>query len=149
MTIRLQGIDCDDFTRQYLVTALWAERVMLPVPEEALVDGCMDVDENHPLHGIWEEDALDSHFDLSDFTEEAIRMAVADCAKFQGDNADDLCDEDDGHAGHDFWLTRNGHGAGFWDGDWEAEKGSRLSAASEAYGRLHIWVDEAGSLHFE
>lgn len=20
-------------------------------------------------------------------------------------------------AGHDFWLTRNGHGAGFWDGD--------------------------------
>ncbi len=21
-------------------------------------------------------------------------------------------------AGHDFWLTRQGHGAGFWDGDW-------------------------------
>ena len=21
--------------------------------------------------------------------------------------------------GHDFWLTRNGHGAGFWDGDWD------------------------------
>lgn len=21
-------------------------------------------------------------------------------------------------AGHDLWLTRNGHGAGFWDGDW-------------------------------
>lgn len=21
--------------------------------------------------------------------------------------------------GHDFWLTRNGHGAGFWDGDWK------------------------------
>ena len=20
--------------------------------------------------------------------------------------------------GHDFWLTRNGHGAGFWDGGW-------------------------------
>lgn len=22
------------------------------------------------------------------------------------------------HAGNDFWMTRNGHGAGFWDGDW-------------------------------
>lgn len=21
--------------------------------------------------------------------------------------------------GHDLWLTCNGHGAGFWDGDWE------------------------------
>lgn len=23
--------------------------------------------------------------------------------------------------GYDLWLTCNGHGAGFWDGDWEGE----------------------------
>ena len=23
--------------------------------------------------------------------------------------------------GHDLWLTINGHGAGFWDGDWEGK----------------------------
>jgi len=33
-------------------------------------------------------------------------------------------------AGHDFWLTRNGHGAGFWDGDWP-ETGDALTEASK------------------
>ena len=28
-------------------------------------------------------------------------------------------DADDGQIGHDFFLTRNGHGAGFWDGAWD------------------------------
>ncbi len=25
------------------------------------------------------------------------------------------------HAGHDLWVTRNGHGVGFWDGDLQVE----------------------------
>jgi len=149
MTIKLHGIDCDDFTGQYLETALWASGVALPAAEGDLVDGCMDVDEDHPLHGISESDNCDGHFVLSDFTEEAIKAAFTECARFQEENADDLCDEDDKHAGHDFWLTRNGHGAGFWDGDYEESKGERLTKASKAYGELYIWVDEAGSLHFE
>jgi len=149
MMIRVEGIELDDFTGQYLRTALWASTVELPVASGRLIDGCMDVDEEHPLHGISEEDSYDSHFDLNDFTEEAIRAAAADCAKFQGENADDLSSEDPENAGHDFWLTRNGHGAGFWDGDYEESKGERLTAACEAYGHLHVWVDETGSLHFE
>ena len=149
MTIKLHGIECDDFTGQYLETALWSSTVMLPVPSEELVSGCMDVSENHPLHGISEDDHFDKDFDFSDFTEEAVHAAVTDCAKFQKENADDLCNEDDEHAGHNFWLNRNGHGAGFWDGDYEEEKGRRLSDACVAYGELHVWVDNAGSLHFE
>jgi len=149
MTIKLHGIECDDFTAQYLETALWASAVLLPAIEGELVDGCMDVPEDHPLHGISEDDHFDKDFDYTDFTEEAIRAAVADCAKFQEENADDLCDEDDEHAGHNFWLNRNGHGVGFWDGDYEEEKGNRLSNACDAYGELHVWVDENGCLYFE
>ena len=37
------------------------------------------------------------------------------------------------HAGHDFCLTRNRHGAGFWDRGL-GELGDRLTAASQAYG---------------
>lgn len=36
-------------------------------------------------------------------------------------------------AGHDFWLTRSGHGAGFWDRGL-GELGERLTKASKAYG---------------
>lgn len=37
-------------------------------------------------------------------------------------------------AGHDFYLTRYGHGAGFWDGDWPRETGQTLTKAAHAYG---------------
>ena len=147
--IRIKGIELDDFTGQYLVTALWSSMVGLPVLSDDLVDGCMDVPEDHPLHGISEDDNFDKDFDSDDFTKEAVYAAIADCTKFQEENADDLSDEDSEQAGHDFWLTRNGHGAGFWDGDYEEAKGKRLSDACDAYGELNIWVDEKGSLHFD
>lgn len=47
-------------------------------------------------------------------------------------------------AGHDFWLTRNGHGAGFWDKQevW-GEKGQEiLSNAAREFGEFDIDVDE-------
>jgi hypothetical protein len=37
------------------------------------------------------------------------------------------------HAGHDFWLTRNGHGAGFWDRGM-GMLGDELTAACKPYG---------------
>ncbi len=40
------------------------------------------------------------------------------------------------HAGHDFWLTRNGHGAGFWDGDWPEACSDMLTKASVGYGEF-------------
>ena len=48
-------------------------------------------------------------------------------------------------AGHDFWLTRNGHGAGFWDGDWTLH-GDALTTASEAAGSLGVYEGDDGSL---
>lgn len=45
-------------------------------------------------------------------------------------------------AGHDFYLTRNGHGAGFWDGDYEKAKGQRLTDACRPYGETHETFDQ-------
>lgn len=42
-------------------------------------------------------------------------------------------------AGHDFWMTRNGHGVGFWDGDWPVH-GERLDAAARAYGEVSTYA---------
>lgn len=44
-------------------------------------------------------------------------------------------------AGHDFWLTRNGHGAGFWDRGL-GELGDRLSEASKVYGGIDLYLDD-------
>ena len=51
-------------------------------------------------------------------------------------------------AGHDFWLTRNGHGAGFWDrpevyGEKEAKL---LTATSKDFGEEN-WYSDDDQIH--
>ena len=40
--------------------------------------------------------------------------------------------------GHDFLLTRNGHGAGFWDGDYEKEIGEKLTEISKSFKEVDV-----------
>lgn len=51
------------------------------------------------------------------------------------------------HAGHDFALTRNGHGAGFmagfWAGDWPMN-GDLLTQGSKDYPEVHLYVGDDG-----
>lgn len=44
----------------------------------------------------------------------------------------------DEYAGHNFWLTRNGHGCGFWDGRHEEPHGTILSEAARGWGE--VWT---------
>lgn len=50
-------------------------------------------------------------------------------------------------AGHDFWLTRNGHGAGFWDGDWPEPHASILTEASKTFGETDLYIGDDGKVH--
>lgn len=49
-------------------------------------------------------------------------------------------------AGHDFALTRHGHGAGFWDRGL-GEVGEDLTAEAKAYGSVDLYVGDDGMLH--
>ncbi len=71
---------------------------------------------------------------------------VAECNAFQLANSIDI-DGNDTQAGHDFWLTRNGHGAGFWDGDWDDGVGERLTAASKGYGEQDAYIGDDGLIY--
>lgn len=158
MPMQVNGVMLSDMTVSYLETILWAERCLLPVPEDELVNGCMDVAEDHPLHGVDESGSLDDHFDIGDFTVESLEKAQEDCGDFF-DRADDagLLDHvyrfaNDVQIGHDFWLTRQGHGAGFWDGDYKDETddvGDDLSELSKEFGECYVIVGEDGKLHLE
>ncbi len=50
-------------------------------------------------------------------------------------------------AGHDFWLTRNGHGAGFWDGDWPEPYAARLTRGAQCYGEFPTYLGDDGMIH--
>jgi hypothetical protein len=60
---------------------------------------------------------------------------TADLYAFLEDEAvaRDVADLEPEQVGHDFWLTRNGHGAGFWDRGL-GDVGERLTTAAKVYG---------------
>jgi hypothetical protein len=93
---------------------------------------------------------LDKNYTVRDFTQEAIDQAVKDSNDFIRANLKDLeaASSDQSQHGHDFWLTRNHHGAGFWDRGYGAF-GDRLTAAAHAYGEVNAYADEDGKIRFE
>jgi hypothetical protein len=45
------------------------------------------------------------------------------------------------HAAHDWILTRNGEGAGFWDGDWDKEMGEQLTRICKTQGHIEVFCN--------
>lgn len=93
---------------------------------------------------------LDDIADVSDFTPDALKESREDVIGFLQDCADSGLSTDllmsDEQLGHDFWLTRNGHGAGFWDRGY-GKDGDALTALCKPYGSVDLYVDEAGMVH--
>lgn len=54
---------------------------------------------------------------------------------------------DEAQNGHDFWLTRNGHGVGFWDRGYDKEVGDALTKASESFGEVDLYVGDDGRIY--
>ena len=115
----------DAFTLQYTATALWSS-----------------MDNSNDQGG----EPLDANFDIGEIAAETLATIKEDCEAFQRDNADDIgCEYE--RAGHDFWLTRNHHGAGFWDGDWRHDVGKRLTEAAHVYGSVDLYVGDDGKIY--
>lgn len=70
---------------------------------------------------LWTEEV-----EFEDLPEYIIREMTADCYDFVKKAGSLLAGLDAEQAGHDFWLTRNGHGAGFWERN--DKIGERLTA---------------------
>jgi len=49
-------------------------------------------------------------------------------------------------SGHDFWLTRNGHGAGYWDRGL-GEIGDKLTKAAKTFGTCDLYVGDDGEIY--
>jgi len=94
------------------------------------------------------DEPLDASHGIQDFAPETSKALIADLEAFIEANADDIALSGlTGEAvGHDFWLTRNSHGAGFWDRglDW---LGDRLTAACKPYGSVDLYVGDDGAIY--
>lgn len=114
------AIDVEAFVAQYLETALWSSTE--------------------------DETPLDKDHTVDDFAPEALAEMRKDCESFC-EKFGHLFRGEESNAGHDFWLTRNGHGCGFWDGDWPEDVGKALTEASKAYGQCDLYVGDDGHIY--
>lgn len=96
-------------------------------------------------------------FGFSDLAPETLARIIADCEAFKarhvhtlaaayGAGCDDGSEYTPERAGHDFWLTRNGHGAGFWDRGL-GELGDTLDAASGVVGEVNAYLGDDGKVY--
>jgi hypothetical protein len=84
---------------------------------------------------------------LHDIAAETIARAVADCAQFQAAYSELLAlAGSPAQNGHDFWLTRNGHGAGFWDRGYPDDLGRALTDAAHGEGSADWYLADNGEV---
>lgn len=131
----MKTTELDTFTRAYIECALWSS-----------------TDNANEQGG----EPLDANYSLEDIAPETLAQMVEDCAAFQSDEdtalatVSDLCDAS--RAGHNFWLNRNGHGAGFWDeyyGDDTVLRNAfkELSDGSKIWGSFDLYVGDDGKIY--
>lgn len=94
---------------------------------------------------------LEVAYSVTDIPQDERKHAARDCEAFGVANFSALSAAIQQHgytidqAGHDFWLSRNGHGAGFFDRGL-GEVGDALQRAAEAFPRLDLYIDEYGKI---
>lgn len=133
-------MDVQEMASHYIAAMLWSTN-----------------DESTPEGG----EPMDRNYDESDLADEFRAQCEADCEAFAERAAEYLTESNltrglRGHsieamAGHDFWLTRVGHGAGFWDGDWQSDAQSGLdgplTTIAESFGTVNPYVGDDGKIY--
>lgn len=126
--------ELDEFTRAYIDCALWSSHV-----------GPYYAEENDCAEDTSLESAGFSADDLAPCTLDTI---IEECAVFQARNVATLERAgDDEQNGHDYWLTRNRHGAGFWDRGYPQSIADTLTKAAHADGSRDLYVGDDGLIY--
>lgn len=135
-TEHFNGDQVEEFCKSYFEAMFWASYDYSETDETG-----------NPKHTMGE------NYGIENFAQETFDKHVEVCREFLEANlADFLIAKtlnytlDQG--GHDLWLTRCGHGAGFWDRGL-GTVGDRLTKASKVYGDCHVYVGDDGMVYTE
>jgi hypothetical protein len=128
--IHQEGKLMDAFTAAYIEAALWSNT------DDA-------------------GDFLDRNYGVQDIAPATLEQMEADCRRFQAENGHLITDANCRYkgcpvleyAGHDLWLTRQHHGCGYWDGDWEEKAGEALAHAASTFTEITLYVGDDGLIH--
>lgn len=135
-------MDLDEMTMSYIEAALWSSDCNGQV-KDGHQGRCRGEDCDTSLMDIGFTDS-----DLAPGQLSAIRQQVSDFVQLCESEGDLLADMDPSQAGHDFWLTRNHHGAGFWDRGL-GERGWLLTKWAQTFGEAGMNVGTDGMVYHD
>jgi len=128
----MHGFSIDRYTEiaeaSYVQTALWSETFW---PK----------DDSEPTESL-----SDAGYDASDIAPVSAVEIAEDVAAFVRVAWHSLGDVQPGECGHLLWLTRNGHGTGFWDAD-DITHGSTLTIIARTMDERGLYVGDDGKVH--
>ncbi len=133
--------DFPEFFQSYLHTALWSSTIS---------------EDSDGEPGERDGEPFDKHFSTDDFSAEALETLRAHAFSFWSRMWYYLNYEESkrgekpeaSQAGHDFWLTQNGHGAGFWDGYYPTY-GDTFTKLAKCYPVIDLYVTEKNEVGAE
>ena len=110
---------------------------------------CSDFEQDYIEAMFFADMPEDECWSFDDLSESALKQIKRDCTEFCADQKTlDFIRGDEGHAGRDLWYTRQGHGCGFWDGDWSKEAGEYLTARAKSLGECWPYRGDDEQIYF-
>lgn len=117
-------------------------------------DRINEVLDNYMIAALWSstdmdtDEPLDANYSVSDIAPNTKIQMYKDVKKFMEDNLDAIEESgsSDEQLGHDLWLSRNGHGAGFFDRGY-GDVGDKLQDAASDMKGADLEVGDDGLIH--
>lgn len=139
------SFDIKEIMKHYLACAVWTEEEQIAQSEEEdITDKYGDSEE---INDMIPRDEIS----VENFSDDSKIKAYMDIKKFLSmDGVQDIFAQNDIDAsdiGNDLWLTRNGHGTGFWDRDYDEEDVEVLTKACREMGGSDVYLGDDGKLH--
>jgi len=132
-------IDLEKVLRGYVNCALWSTTDDEECTAEDIEYRCEECDACNSDSSL-----SDNGYTYDDIESDTLKDMRTDVYAFVSANYDyimclsDTYREDDEMLGHDFWLSRNGHGAGFFDRG-EGAIGDLLQEKAREYGEYYLY----------
>lgn len=155
----LSGTEEEQMLMQALETLAWSEHAWCVTRQGPLTGAWVCYAHSIECeHDMWAADGFDlpemlDGIDALGWDEASRKKLDEELREFTDVNRADLATSglDIGQIAHDFILTRNHHGAGFWDRGL-GDVGRRLTDAAQAYGSvstalISAWRDDDGTIH--
>jgi len=136
-----------EIINSYLNCAIWTDEENLKEDDDNMNRETYKMDKEY-----WDESEIkelisNPNLNIHNFDEDSVIKTYLDIKKFLNLVGSAVNDIDESDIGYDLWLTRNHHGAGFWDRGYDVKISDILTKTAESLGTAHLYIGDNGILY--